>query len=411
MHAWRHPPTVFLLARHPALLPIVRRYRSSIGTVGFLIFLLAIAGCGRAADPGTSALNIVLVPGKAPADAFVRVTGFSAGELRALRDAQLAEPAWQALMRVTVTDNEVGPVAGRFLVTPGAVEFHPRFGLDPGRSYSVRVDPRRLPRPRTEAAIEVRLRPDGPAPTVSTSVTAIYPSAAIWPENMLRFYVHFSGPMSRGAGTKYVHLVDDGGHEVADAILAAYADLWNPDATRLTVFFDPGRVKRGVGPNVALGRAITHGRRYAITVDRAWPDAAGRPLSAGFRRDFTAGAAAYDELSTDQWRIATPPAGSRSTLTVRFPAPLDHALLERAIGVRSATGRDVAGRITLEAEDTTWALTPDVAWRAGHYELVVLTLLEDPAGNKIGRAFEVLPADSPDTTAAPDVVQVPFEIK
>ncbi len=361
MRAWRRPPPLLFLV---------------------FLFLSVAAACGRAADSAAGPLNATLAAGKTPADTFVRVTGLSAAELRALKDARLAEPAWQQLLRVTVSDNSVAPIAGRFVVTDDAVEFHPRFGFDPGRSYSVRVDPGRLPVPRGEAALDVRLRVDRDEPSPSTSVTEIYPSAAVWPENMLRFYVHFSGPMSRGAGTKYVHLVDDSGHEVPDAILAAYADLWNPDATRLTVFFDPGRVKRGVGPNVAMGRAILRGRRYAITVDQGWPDAAGRPLLAGFRRDFTAGAAAYDALSTAQWRIAAPPAGSRSPVTVRFPAPLDRALLERAIGVRSADGRSVQGRVAVGAEEMTWAMTPDAAWQPGRYELVALTLVEDPAGNK-----------------------------
>jgi hypothetical protein len=328
-----------------------------------------------------------------------------------LRDARLSEPAWQALVRVTVSDNAVAPVAGQFRVTSDALEFLPRFGFSPGRSYSVRVDPGRLPVPRVEVPVEVQLRSGDVPASVPTSVTAIYPSASVWPENMLRFYIHFSGSMSRGAGTKYVHLVDDAGHEVKDAILAAYADLWNPDGTRLTVFFDPGRVKRGIGPNVKMGRAIVQGRRYGITVDQAWPDAAGRPLSAGFQRDFTAGAAAYDALSTDRWRVTPPAAGSRSPVTVEFPAPLDRALLDRTIDVRSADGRSIPGRMGVADEERSWSLTPDAAWRPGRYDVVVLTLLEDPAGNKIGRAFEVLTAGTPADAADPEVTRISFEIK
>ena len=38
-------------------------------------------------------------------------------------------------------------------------------------------------------------------------------------------------------------------------------------------------------------------------------------------------------------------------------------------------------------------------------------VLEDPAGNKIGRAFEVLPSDPSSLGASADVVTVPFQIK
>src|SRR5262249_38301353 len=152
---------------------------------------------------------------------------------------------------------------------------------------------------------------------------------------------------------------------VPDAILAAYSDLWNEDATRLTVFFDPGRVKRGVGPNVALGRAIVSGRRYTIAIDREWPDADGRMLEAPFRRDFIAGPPAYRALSTSDWRIIAPRAGSRDALVITFPAALDRALLDRAIGLRTTAGQALAGRANVMPAEVGWTFTPDAPWVAG----------------------------------------------
>ena len=70
--------------------------------------------------------------------------------------------------------------------------------------------------------------------------------------------------MSRASALGFVRLVDDAGREVPDALLELDVDFWNDDHTRYTVFFDPGRVKRGVRPNVELGRALRAGRRYAI---------------------------------------------------------------------------------------------------------------------------------------------------
>jgi hypothetical protein len=239
---------------------------------------------------------------------------------------------------------------------------------------------------------------------------AVYPSGEIWPENMLRFYVHFSAPMSRTSGVKFIHLVDEGGREEQDAILAAYADLWNDDATRLTVFFDPGRVKRGVGPNLDLGRAIIKGHRYAIVIDADWPDAQGQPLAEAFRREFTAGPAAHDGLSLADWHLTPPAAASPRPLAVVFPAPLDHALLGRAMGVKTTDGREVPGRIATGAHETAWTFTPDEPWVAGPYQLVVLTLLEDPAGNRVGQPFEILP-DAPMPEAAPEVATRAFEIR
>ena len=38
------------------------------------------------------------------------------------------------------------------------------------------------------------------------------------------------------------------------------------------------------------------------------------------------------------------------------------------------------------------AMTPDAPWQPGRYELIALGILEDLAGNRIGRAFEIVGA-------------------
>lgn len=382
-----------------------------------LLACFLFSACNRAPELGAGPLQIELVSGATATDTVLRVSGLSSTELRALADARFDESQWQALLRVTVSDTDVAAVSGRFAATASALEYRPRFPFDPGRSYTARFDPARLPAPRTEAAVTARVRlAAGPAPP-PTTVTRIFPSSDVWPENMLRFYVHFSAPMSRGAGSRFVHLMNDRGEEEADAILAAYGDLWNDDTTRLTVFFDPGRVKRGVGPNVAMGRAIVQGRRYAITVDPAWKDAAGQPLAAPFRREFTAGPAAYSALSAHDWTIAPPRAGTRDALTVTFPASLDRALLDRTLGVAmgrptdGALQRLIEGAIQVGPQELSWSFVPASPWQAGPAHLVVLSLLEDPSGNKIGRAFEVLATDPSAQPDNRDVVFRPFEIK
>ena len=60
------------------------------------------------------------------------------------------DEAWQALASC-VGDRHTTrrAVLGRYTVTAEAVQFEPRFPFDPGRSYSVRFDPARLPTPRS----------------------------------------------------------------------------------------------------------------------------------------------------------------------------------------------------------------------------------------------------------------------
>jgi hypothetical protein len=108
-----------------------------------------------------------------------------------------------------------------------------------------------------------------------------------------------------------------------------------------------------------------------------------------------------------------PRAGGRDALVVTFPSALDHALLERAIGVKSVDGHDLAGHVAIGPGEKSWSFAPDLPWLPGSYVLAVLTALEDPAGNKIGRAFEVMSTDGPEQSPADqsEIVRLPFEIK
>ena len=86
------------------------------------------------------------------------------------------------------------------------------------------------------------------------------PTADVVPENQLRLYIHFSAPMGLKGGLDYIHLLDDAGNEVKDPFLPLDTEFWNDDRTRYTVFFDPGRQKRGIAPIAEMGRSLTAGK-------------------------------------------------------------------------------------------------------------------------------------------------------
>ena len=194
------------------------------------------------------------------ASAIVRVTGLSTRELGALSGVAPDAVAWHDVLRVTVTGADV-PIVGRYSVRPTSLEFRPMFPFDAGRSYSVRFDGGRLPDPRRPPITETVLVVPAEAAAPPAAVTRVDPALDRWPENLLRFYIHFSAPMSRQSGVGLVHVLDERGEEVTDALLPVEVDFWNDDHTRLTVFFEPGRVKRGILPNRQMGRALQAGRR------------------------------------------------------------------------------------------------------------------------------------------------------
>lgn len=58
-----------------------------------------------------------------------------------------------------------------------------------------------------------------------------------------------------------------------------------------------------------------------------------------------------------------------------------------------------------------WRFVPREPWRAGDYHLVVLSILEDVAGNRVGRAFEVDMFDRVDSTVVPERTTRPFTVR
>jgi len=384
----------------------------------FTLFLLAAAvalavACGRPAGD----LEIRLV--EAESETFVSVTGFSSDELGSIGDAaaDFDAEAWQDLMRVTVSAAPPGQpgVIGDYRVTSTALEFRPRFGFDPGREYDVVLDRSRVPGssgdPSGDSITSATVGLAALDQTPTTRVTRVLPTAEVWPENHLRFYVEFSGPMSRTSGLAHVRLIDDTGETVVDPFLPLDVEFWNGDLTRYTLFLDPGRVKQGILPNQQMGRALEPGRSYVIEVDAAWRDEHGLPLVEPYRQTFTAGPADEEPVDPGRWEVRPPAAGSRDPLIVTFPGALDHGLLMRAVGVSGAGGDPVVGEVDTSQGETVWRFTPDDPWAAGAYDLVVLSILEDLAGNRVGRLFEVDRFDQVDERPGPEQTTIAFDVR
>ena len=88
-------------------------------------------------------------------------------------------------------------------------------------------------------------------------------------------------------------------------------ELWDPNYQRLTMTFDPGRIKRGLTSNENIGPPIAEGKRYTLVIDREWPDARGAPMVEGFRKSFRGGPAERNPPDPKKWRVTAPKAGTR----------------------------------------------------------------------------------------------------
>ncbi len=376
----------------------------------FCLLLISSASCSRSSGP------VIHLDTTNRNRTDIEVTGLSRADLTALSRANLSADEWSALLHVTLrspaspSGDAVLPIAGRYAIGD-SLRFSPSFPFDAGRDYEVRFDPSKVSRaglsaPATTATISIPNSGGSP----STRVSAVYPGSDLIPENLLRMYVVFSKPMGQQGGRDHIMFFDDSGREVPDVVVPLDTDLWNAERTRYTVILDPGRVKREILPNREMGRALHDGAGLTFVVKPDWPDAHGLPLTSEYRRRFLIGPAEDRALSTAQWHITAPAAGSRDLLTVTFAKPLDYGLLQRSLSVRRGDS-NMPGYGQVGPGEIRWEFAPREEWQRGPYMLRVDPILEDVAGNRIGRAFEVLSRGDavPAESAVP--VLVPFIVK
>jgi len=284
---------------------------------------------------------------------------------------------------VSVDAPNVPPLLGRYRVENGALVFAPQFALQPGMSYRAVA---RIPGAAPISRVVSLPKADA---TPTTVVEKVYPSVNVLPENQLKFYIHFSGPMARGLAYDHVSLIDSSGAKVDVPFLQLGEELWDPSGRRFTLFFDPGRIKRGLLSQKELGIALHEGQRYTLVIDKGWKDAENRALVADFRKTFTVGPADRKPIDLKAWTVRKPLAGTRNVLTVVFPEPMDNAILQRELDVTTSSGIVIEGGVAVGPDEKSWVFTPDAAWKKGAYTIRVGTALADLAGNMIDRPFEI----------------------
>lgn len=381
------------------------KFRRSGCLVFGCLFLLAWGSSPIWAEDVASP-KIVLTSPEDPAGRAIEVQNLPAILRKQIADWKADDPRFGEWLSVYVGKSpsaDQPAMFGTFEVTKTGFAFQPRFGLEPGITYSAKLT---LPggQPQREVFSVPAETPAEPA-----EITQVYPTGKKLPENLLRLYLHFSAPMSQGRSYRYLHLFDQTGEEVENPFLELPQELWSADGKRLTVLLDPGRVKQGLKPREQSGPVLVPGRKYTFAIDGNWPDAQVNPLAQPFKKTFETTKADITQPNPAHWKISPPKAGTREPLSVQFDEPLDHAMLERVLTVLDARSGEILGGIQIDQQETRWRFTPKKPWKSGRYSLRIRTNLEDRVGNSIARPFEV-DLNEPPPARVPKLLDKPFEI-
>ncbi|MCA9262902.1 MAG: hypothetical protein KDA60_03595 [Planctomycetales bacterium] len=342
----------------------------------------------------------------------IEATKLSAEAIARVSSWQPKDTRWREVFLVQVGNMPQADrpgMLGSYHVRNDSLRFVPQFPLQRGLEYCARYQDPATTGDGDQTSQVVAFQ----VPSLNherAQVTAVYPSGDELPENLLRFYLHFSAPMKRGNVYQYVRIERGDGSEVELPFVEIEQELWSLDGHRLTLLLDPGRIKRGLKPREEVGPVLEEGKSYTLVIDQRWPDALGQSLGRDYRKLFRVTAPDDGQPTPRSWELHPPSAGTRVPLTVVFPEPLDHAMLGHVLTVLDQQGHALEGTVTIGSEETSWQWTPRTPWQAGRYQLQVDATLEDRAGNSITRLFEVDVFNRVDRQVATETKAIPFEV-
>ena len=218
-------------------------------------------------------------------------------------------------------------------------------------------------------------------------VVDIYPSDREVPANILKWYVRFSRPVNPVKIYDHIHFLDEEGAKIDRSILNLKAPLLSDDGMLLTIWIEPGRQKRLLGPNHHLGSVFDPYKGYVLHIDGGLKDMEGIDMGSAVRHTFITTDSDRLKPSIEDWRANDIAAHTLEPLKIILPEPIDYGSLTDAFGVYYQ-GNRVAGTFDYNSEVATISFRPASKWYAGTYTIRLGHQLEDLAGNNLRHLFD-----------------------
>lgn len=220
------------------------------------------------------------------------------------------------------------------------------------------------------------------------SLLQIYPTLDTVPENLLKLFLKFSKPMRSGKSIEYLTLIRGEKDTLSSVFLDLQPELWNEDQTMLTVWLDPGRIKRDLIPNLEMGAPLDEFQHYNLIISDKWKDQNGINLSSSVVKNFYVTSRDSISPKLHNWKMTKPKPETSDMLQIDFLEELDYSLLGEVFEIKDDLGNKVEGKWQIGEHEKSIEFLPEKAWKKGSYELQIENRLEDLAGNNINRLFE-----------------------
>ena len=280
-------------------------------------------------------------------------------------------------------------IQGHYTYDEKYLVFKPYFPYEKGMTYVVRTM-----NDKSDGTYSYRPFQIGKKGIVEEAkVISIYPTADQLPENLLRFYIYFNTPMKKGQALEHIKLIDEEGNIDNHVFMEFKQELWSADGKRLTLLFDPGRIKRGVSTNLLRGPALKEGKQYKLSISGIWQDVYGQQLTINSIKEFVADNGYHQDIKTNDWFIDVPEANTNDPLTLKFDRIIDHALIQSMIKLENSEKNYIAGHWEILENEQLIRFIPEKKWMKGNYQILIDSRLEDVAGNNLQNLLDHIKTD------------------
>jgi hypothetical protein len=209
------------------------------------------------------------------------------------------------------------------------------------------------------------------------------------PANQLKVYFVFDQPMKEGGTVRFLEVWDlTENVQVRDPFLDLRPELWSYTSDTLTLWFDPGRIKRDLIPNRKYGPVLKPGHSYEIRLLPGLISARGTPMSETWKKKFVAGPDDRSSPDPSMWEVIIPKQGTMAPVIIKFDEAMDPMTLVNYTEIIDQDNSGVKVTCQLSQRSDQMALYPVHNWKTGVYKIVFNPMIEDLAGNRFNRLFD-----------------------
>ncbi len=284
---------------------------------------------------------------------------------------------------------ESNAIQGKYTRVNNSLIFHPYFPFENGLTYVVRTKDTNFNSTYSYQSFQI-----GNQEAVEEArVVSTYPLSDKLPENILRFYIYFNTPMKKGQALNHIKLIDEDGNIDNNAFMKFKQELWSADGKRLTILFDPGRIKRGVSTNISRGPVLIEGKKYKLSISGTWQDIHGKQLIINTLKEFMVVNSYRQHIRINDWGLDLPKANTNDSLTLKFDRIMDHALIQSMIKLEDEENNIIPGYWEILETEQSIQFIPEKNWKQANYRIVIDSRLEDVAGNNLQNLLDHIKMD------------------